>query len=396
MNHIFNTYSKEILAYHLSGQKPAEQAATIVNPAETAEKHLRFAQKRGAEAIILFGIGDGILAQAIAEKKSEDLELLACALHPEQIRKLLQAGHDKFSNNPGCVLLTDSSIWALLLLLIQAGYSPTKSHLILNPGLQGESMNSHRNLQKLFSGTKHIQQPETPAPCTISAGAILSPDEPELENFMKNIPGWINEIVLIWDCGKNDPFPELEKYHDSKIINVRHPLNSDFSAQRNCMLKNCSGDWVIYLDADERLDEEGWEQIRRIPSFQGCDNWYLPRMTFYPDLKHCRVGYGLWPDLQLRFFKNTGNLKFINKIHERLTGMQSSSGILQGCPIQHLTHILKSREIIESKLENFNSSTGGRFKHRLGNDFPHIPKELLNPRKDCNIGPIQLPDINLA
>ncbi len=162
------------------------------------------------------------------------------------------------------------------------------------------------------------------------------------------------------------------------------------------MLENCSGEWIIYLDADERMNSESWNKMRLMTGFGGCNGWYLPRMTFYPDQNHCRIGYGLWPDLQLRLFKNTPNLKFINKIHEQIVGMEGSPGVLPHCPIQHLTHLLKSRGKIESKLKSFNSSTGDRFSHRLGKDYPHIPNELLTPRQGVKLDGLLLPVVKMA
>ncbi|WP_421901192.1 glycosyltransferase [Maridesulfovibrio sp.] len=394
MSHPFNKYSEQILSYQLSGQEQETLRVLPSTPEETADKHLRFAARRNAETIILFGAGDGLLGKALAENKTTGQELLICDLYPEYIRLLKQNGFDKVQED--CTLLTDSSIWAILLLLIQNGYTATDSHLILNPGLDGKSKKRHQELQKLFSGSKEITTPVQPLPRKISAAAILSPDEPELENFITNFPDWINEIILVWDCEESVPVPILQEFHRAEIINIRHPLDADFSAQRNRMLENCSGEWIIYLDADERLDPKCWDEIRLMTSCRECDGWYLPRMTFYPDQDHCRIGYGLWPDLQLRFFKNNPNLKFVNKIHEQLTGLQGVSGILPNCPIQHLTHLLKSREKIESKLKNFNRSTGGHFSHRLGSEFPHITNKLLSPRKDRKVGPILLPTISIS
>ncbi|TIH13574.1 glycosyltransferase [Marinifilum sp. JC120] len=396
MPHTFDIYSEQILNYQLSGQELEGLKETLATPEETAERHLRYAKRRNAKAIIIFGAGDGRLVKILAEKKSAEQEFIICDLYPEHIRLLNKYGFDKIKENSNSSLLTDSSIWALLLLLIQNGYSATDSHLILNPDLDGKSKSKHQNLQKLFSGTKQIEPPTHTSLCKISAAAILSPDEPELKDFINNFPDWIDEIVLVWDCSGSEIVPELNEFHRAEIINVRHPLETNFSAQRNRMLENCSGEWIIYLDADERLSEESWESMRPLTSFEDCNGWYLPRMTFYPDHEHCRVGYGLWPDLQLRIFKNNPNLKFINKIHEQLTGLEGASGILPHCPIQHLTHLLKSREKIESKLDNFNRSTDGHFNHRLGNEFPHIPNQLLSPRKGNKIGALLLPDINMS
>ncbi|WP_321404626.1 glycosyltransferase [Maridesulfovibrio sp.] len=395
MPHNFELYSARILDYSLAGQQQEEFSTCPGTATETAEKHLRFADRRGADTLILFGAADGRLAEALVKKKHADQELVICDLYPEQIRQLNLSGFDK-TLDERCAILTDSSIWAQLLLLFQNGYGATESHLILNPGLTGKSKSRHQNLQKLFSGTKNIEIPNKGESSTISAAAILSPDEPELEKFISCFPDWIEEIVLVWDCRESESIPELRKFHNAEIINIRHPLNADFSAQRNCMLTHCSGDWIIYLDADERLDNENWEIVRRAAASSECKSWYLPRMTFYPDKDHCRVGYGLWPDLQLRLFKNNDKIKFVNKIHEQLTGLEGSTGILPDCPIKHLTHLLKSREKIELKLKNFDQSTDGRFNHHLGTEYPHILNDFISPRKGCEVGPLLLPDINMS
>lgn len=394
MQHPFKIYTEQVLSYHLSGQEQEKCKDLPSSSEDTAQKHLHFVSRRYARAIILFGAGDGALSTALAKNKPDEMELIVCDLYPEHARKINEQHSSPAPNS--YTMLADSSIWALLLLLIQNGYSAAESHLILNPVLDGKSKNKHQNLQKLFSGTQKVSAPAQHSACKISAAAILSPDEPNLENFIKNFPEWINEIVLVWDCEESESIPQLNKFHRAEIINIQHPLEDDFSAQRNRMLKNCSGEWIIYLDADERLTSESWEKMRLMTAFEGCSGWYLPRMTFYPDQDHCRIGYGLWPDLQLRFFKNTPNLKFINKIHEQIVGMEGSSGILTHCPIQHLTHLLKSREKIESKLENFNNSTGDRFSHRLGEDYPHIPNELLTPRQGLKLDGLLLPVINMA
>ncbi len=395
MQHTFTLYSNQILSYLLDGLPEEETAPPSTSDTETAAKHIRFAARRNAETIILFGAGDGRLAQELAKQKEARQLLLICDLFPQQIRQLKSDGLDSIIKE-NCVILTDSSMWAQLLLLIQNGYNAIDSHLILNPALAGDSKKMHQNLQKLFSGTKKIPLPAKYGSGKISAAAILSPDEPDLKDFISNFPEWIDEIVLVWDATEIPGIHKKEEFQNEKITHICQQLNADFSAQRNRMLRHCSGDWVIYLDADERLDSDSWERIRLAAASDYCDCWYLPRMTFYPDSKNCRIGYGLWPDLQLRLFKNTAGLKFINKIHEQLIGHKGKSGILTDCPIEHLTHILKSREKIESKLKNFDQAAGGGLNHRLGKDFPHILNEFISPEKDREIGALLLPDINLT
>ncbi len=344
---------------------------------------------------MLFGITDGKLAREIALNKADDMELLVCDLFPEHVRQHLASLSEISSHSSKFKILTDSSVWSILLLLFQNGYNSGNCHLVLNPSLTSRAKAEHQNLQRLFSGMKSLEIPDNDNFPSISAGAVLSPDEPGLEEFISNFPGWLNEIVLVWDCLEKSDFPRLTHPEGVTIINKCHPLEADFGAQRNRMLKECSGQWVVYLDADERLNNDDWNHLRRATSINDCKGWYLPRLTFYPDEQHVRTGYGLWPDLQLRLFQNTGKLEFINKIHEQIKGIEGPAGILPAAAINHLTHLLKSREKIEAKLEGFNEAAGGQYSHQLGAEFPNVERRMLETRNKHSLPAVILPEFNL-
>ncbi|WP_432735638.1 glycosyltransferase [Maridesulfovibrio sp. FT414] len=382
------------MSFRLDGADSAENFLPAADAEAAAARHLCFAEKRKAETVILFGLGDGQLAQTIAQKKPHALELIICDLFPAHVRKLIENHLTIIDSEKNTRVLTDSSIWSILLLL-RHERKAENCHLILNPDLTGKSKDDHRTLQRIFSGLKTAELPTVNNYPTISAGAILSPDEPGLNEFIAALPGWLKEISIVWDCPQNYSFPQLIHPDGVQINSMCHPLDADFGAQRNRMLKNCSGEWVVYLDADERLDASNWDSLRRAASLSGCEGWYLPRETCYPDENHVRVGYGLWPDLQLRFFRNTGRLRFVNRIHERIEGLSGPSGILPGVSIIHLTHLLKSRERIEAKLESFNLAAGGAFCHRLGAEFPNVHRDILCPEQTDPVHAVILPEFNL-
>lgn len=395
MKHPFEIYSEQVLSFRLGETDRAQEFSPAVDAEKTAARHLGIADKRKAGTLILFGLGDGRLARTISRIKPSALEFIICDLNPDHVRKTAAQPDNLFSGAANTIILCDSSMWALLLLLHQNGYRAEDCHLLLNPDLKGNSRTKNRNLQRVFSGLKGMDLPQPHSDPPVSAGAILSPDEPGLQDYISSLPGWLNEIVLIWDCDTPSGHPQPVHPEGVKIINSCHPLEADFGAQRNRMLEKCSADWIVYLDADERLDEASWSTLRRAASTSTCEGWYLPRITYYPDRNHCRSGYGLWPDLQLRFFRNTRRLNFVNRIHERINGISGPYGILPGSAIAHLTHLLKSRRKIESKLESFNMAAEGQFTHRLGAEYPNVPCELLYPVKSGLLPAVILPEISL-
>lgn len=59
--------------------------------------------------------------------------------------------------------------------------------------------------------------------------------------------------ILVVDDNSEDRTEEIAKRFNVKII--KHSLNDDFSKQRNFALENVSSGWVLFVDADERINE---------------------------------------------------------------------------------------------------------------------------------------------
>jgi glycosyltransferase involved in cell wall biosynthesis len=60
------------------------------------------------------------------------------------------------------------------------------------------------------------------------------------------------EIIAINDCG-DDPTQILNDYPDLNIKYIEHEVNKGLASSRNTGLKNCSGDYIIFLDHDDSL-----------------------------------------------------------------------------------------------------------------------------------------------
>lgn len=127
--------------------------------------------------------------------------------------------------------------------------------------------------------------------------------------------------------------------------------------------------WVLALDGDEQLAPETWQQIMQVTAEDKLAACFLPRITFFSDTKHFRAGYGLWPDPQLRLFKRTDKTKFINPVHEVLTGVSGTTAFLLHCPILHYSYILKDRQMLAQRLDVFNQAAGKNL-HRLSEEYP--------------------------
>ena len=72
----------------------------------------------------------------------------------------------------------------------------------------------------------------------------------------------ISDEILIVDSGSTDKTVELAEANGAKV--VFRAWDNDFAAQRNFALEHVQTEWVLYLDADERINDELAESIKNV------------------------------------------------------------------------------------------------------------------------------------
>lgn len=163
----------------------------------------------------------------------------------------------------------------------------------------------------------------------ISVFIITKNEEKNIEDCFRSV-AWADEIVVV-DSGSTDRTGEIvARYTDQFFLNNF----TDYSSQKNLALSKTSGDWVLSLDADERVSDELRQEILKTASLPDAGEGYrIPRrsMIFGRFFRYT----GTTDDKPIRFFKrNTG--KFYQPIHETVT----VSGRVKELnhPINHLTY----------------------------------------------------------
>lgn len=152
-----------------------------------------------------------------------------------------------------------------------------------------------------------------------------------LSSIFKHMEGTY-EVVVQCDKGNTtrEVYEVLEKYKE-KVKVVEFPLNRDFSSFKNNLKSNCSGDWIVQIDADEELTQFFLENIYNVlDSNQEIEVFLLPRINTVQGLTEAHVkkwgwrvnekGWVNFPDWQTRILKNLPTIFWKNKVHEVLTG----------------------------------------------------------------------------
>lgn len=183
----------------------------------------------------------------------------------------------------------------------------------------------------------------------ISACYIVKNNSAELKISLDSLKKFVDEIVVV-DTGSTDDTVKVAKKFGAKIF--YYDWNDDFSAPRNLALKKCSGNWIIFLDADEFFSAETAKNIsfvvERAEMFkQNAVQVFLINI----DKDNSNEVQGT--DYVVRIMKNQKNLHYVGKIHEELRlGEKILSDVIT-CPQNILTlyHTGYSTSINKSKAE---------------------------------------------
>ncbi len=84
----------------------------------------------------------------------------------------------------------------------------------------------------------------------LSLCLIAKNEEQLLPGCLESVKGIADELIVV-DTGSTDRTVDLARAAGARVIS--HPWADDFAAPRNAALKAATGDWVLHLDADERL-----------------------------------------------------------------------------------------------------------------------------------------------
>lgn len=437
---LFTLYTNQVLQWQLGTSATEGGAEPVLPPPvtedllqaqRTAERLLRALSRAQHKQLILLGVGDGTLASLLAEHLPPSCTLLVLDDSPQRMRQALQRTPALFTEGHTAVAGVDSSPWALLLLCKAAGFDADHCTLSYHPAcrqLQATAgLPPLEQWRRLFLGSKLVQlaqsdaetmhqpalsntpnlkpnradtvrlglqderlQPSEPLQgsstlaskiltgptASLSLACIAHPEETLLADFLAQVPPWVAEVVLLWDSVAPAPLPPC-------AVPVRQhvrPLNGDFAAQRNALLSLCRGEWCLYLDVDEALSPQTWATLPawmalRVDGHK-AGAVVLPRETFMGGTEAVRMGYGLWPDVQVRLFPLQANLRFEGAVHERLTGLSGPLLLAGGHALLHYSHARKSRVHLAERLQVFDQAAG-QPRHVLSEAYPCLPIDFF-------------------
>src|SRR3989442_3799228 len=169
---------------------------------------------------------------------------------------------------------------------------------------------------------------------SIAAIAITKNEERKITACLESLK-WVDEMIVV-DAESSDCTVELARAYTPKVFVRTWP---GYGPQKNFAMAQATADWIMIVDADERVSPELQVEIRQIIALPPNDKvsaYRVPRRNFY---------YGRWvkwggtyPDYQIRLFRR-GTARYNDvRIHENLI-VNGKIETLNG----HLDHYTETR-----------------------------------------------------
>ncbi len=204
----------------------------------------------------------------------------------------------------------------------------------------------------------------------LTLSMIVKNEEANLRECLESVSGVVDEIVIV-DTGSTDSTINIAEEFGANIYHFN--WINDFSAARNFALSKSTGDWILYLDADERLDGRSKQELLEFldnKNYVGvnCLINNIDEITGTPKFMK-----------YIRFFRNSDKIRFSGKAHEQIeiSLIQNNYSIVESkIEITHLGYNVETSELKKKAkrnlmplLEEYNETQSSYYAFQLANTY---------------------------
>jgi len=184
---------------------------------------------------------------------------------------------------------------------------------------------------------------------SISYAITACNEHAELELLLDHLNDWvregIDEVVVQLDTTATEEVKQIvSKYPNTTVTTFS--LNKDFASFKNNLKNYCTKDYIFQIDADENLSQDLILNLPEILELNPeIELFAVPRINTVKGLTQEHIqkwgwnvngnGWVNYPDYQTRILKNIPEIKWINKVHERLVGAKNGSHLPEGYDLIH-------------------------------------------------------------
>ena len=146
---------------------------------------------------------------------------------------------------------------------------------------------------------------------TLSLCMIVRDEEGMLGRCLAAAAPAVDEIIVV-DTGSTDATVEIARSFGAKVI--EQPWTGSFAEARNTSLAAATGDWIVYLDADEILAEGDAQRLHALTGQVWREAMHLTLTSFVGDVEDGAAVV----NNALRVLRNRPEYRFQGRIHEQI------------------------------------------------------------------------------
>jgi len=179
----------------------------------------------------------------------------------------------------------------------------------------------------------------------LSAVIITHNEENNIRECLESVK-WADEIIVV-DSDSTDSTEEICRAFGVNFIKESW---KGFALQKNSAIEKATRDWILSLDADERVTPELRTEIASLMESGNLkDGYFIARKNFFLGRWIRRCGW--YPDYNLRLFQKGKGLFGIREVHEAVQ-LNGTAGHLK-FPMEH--HTYKSLEDFMNRLDRYST-----------------------------------------
>lgn len=179
---------------------------------------------------------------------------------------------------------------------------------------------------------------------SVSIVIITKNEEQNIGDALESVKDF--EDIVVVDSFSEDRTVEICRKYTGRVF--QHEWQG-YAKQKQMAVDYAERDWVLILDADERVTPELKEEIIEVLYKPDCNGFYIPRKNFFLGkwIRHS----GWWPDYTLRLFRKDVSYVEQREVHEKVI-VKGAVGYLKK-PLEHYTYRSISEYI--KKMENYST-----------------------------------------
>jgi len=200
----------------------------------------------------------------------------------------------------------------------------------------------------------------------VSVVIITKNEERNIRDALESVRDF-DDIVVV-DSFSEDRTVEICREYTGRVYQHAWP---GFSAQKQRAVDYAKNEWVLILDADERVPEDLKNEMTAAVSSDRYSGYFVSRKNFFLGkwMRHS----GWWPDRTLRLFRKGVSCVEPREVHEKVIVKGATSSL--NTPLLHYTYRTLSDYV--KKMEKYSTLSAEEIGRRAG--VPSGLKMLVNP-----------------